>query len=159
VGWSGSFTWCPHTHGRAMMADVNVYVSDDLKARLQQAKLPVSKLARTAWERALSRAEEDADSIRIETVDRDGADVDLRFEGKRLSGGGGMAGEGGVYRTDDGRAILIFADGSGYAVWTEAEITDDEDGFRDQVWAALDRDYDAFAQVLRAFGVRPVIDL
>jgi hypothetical protein len=137
-----------------MAAQVNVYVPDDLKKRLEKAELPLSQLARSAWERELAREEEAAemDEIRIDAIDEHGADVDLRFTGVEVGNG--------AYRTEDDTAVLIGEEGS-YSAWTKHEIDESEDSFADDVWRTLryNNEDEELAGILRAFGARPIIRL
>jgi hypothetical protein len=136
------------------MAQVNVYVPDDLKRRLDEWKLPLSQLAQTAWEREL-RWQEEAEAMdeqRIETLDRDGNEVVLRFVGDEVA-------QGCVYRTDEGKAILL--DEESYWVWEPADIEANEEGFGDDVYTVLRNMYtvDALAEVLEAFDLKPIVRL
>jgi hypothetical protein len=137
------------------MAQVNVYVPDDLKTRLDAAELPLSQLARSAWERELAREEEAAEmnEIKIDAVDDDGTDIDLRFTGTELRNSG-------VYRTEDGGAVLVDEKGR-YSSWTTGEIDADEETFSDGVYETL-RSWgteEQFGDVLAAFGVKPIVRL
>jgi hypothetical protein len=138
-----------------MAAQVNVYVPDNLKARLEKAELPLSQLARSAWERELAREEEAAEmgEIRIDATDKDGADIDLRITGTEVGSG--------VYRTQDGNAVLVGESGE-YWMWTGNDIDNNEEGFSNEVYETLrayGEDRAEFANVLRAFGVKPIIRL
>jgi hypothetical protein len=139
------------------MAQVNIHLSDELKAALVEAELPLGELARGAWERELRRSQEaeEMEELRIDAVTDGGGDVELRFTGEILTGG--------VYHTDDDRAVLVDEDGN-YTVWTRGNIDENEDGFLDAVWKTMrswgnDRDEEEMAEVLRDFNVKPVIRL
>lgn len=138
------------------MAEINVYVPDELKERLDEADLPrgeLSRLARNAWEQELEWIKEVAEmeELRIDVTERGGTEVELRFTGEDLGGG--------VYRTEEGKAILVFEES--WFEWTPEAIDANEDGFADDVFATLreSAEEDSLASVLLAFGLKPVIKL
>jgi hypothetical protein len=136
------------------MADVNVYVPDELKARLEKADLPLSQLARDVWEWELRRRQEveEMGELSIDAAEN-GVDVELRFTGEHLGGG--------VYRTDDGDAVLVGEED--YNVWTQTEINENEEAFVGAVWDTVriynGEDNETVGFVARKFGVKPIIRL
>ncbi len=86
-------------------------------------------------------------------MDKDGADIDLRITGAEVGSG--------IYRTQDGSAVLVGGSGE-YWMWTENDIASNEEGFSNEVYETLRSygdDREEFATVLRAFGVKPIIRL
>lgn len=143
-----------------VMAQVNVYVPDALKAELEAAAIPLSGIAQGCWRRELRRAlaAGDPGEFSLDAIDSSGADVELRFKGEDLGSG--------VYRTDDGKAVVVDTEGS-FTTWTPEKINEHTDAFADEVWTivhgwlggdGLAADIEV-AAIVRAFGARPVINL
>lgn len=138
-----------------MAAQVNVYVPDELKARLDKANLNLSSVARSAWERALGNAGKPGEVHKLEIDARqDEADIIVRFEGEEL--------ESGIFRTVNDQAVLVWEEAD-YSVWEPSDIDRLEDAFAEDVWKRLQEagrdDMETYSYVLRAFGLTPTIDL
>lgn len=137
-----------------MSAQINVYVPDEMKGRLEETSLQLSSLARTAWERELARVHdaEQAGEIRVMAPEGAQAEVELRFEGEVLV-------DGWIYRTTKGKAIILDWGRAGYGVWDADEITENIDGFISAISDALEESglQDELRFVLESFGVTPVV--
>lgn len=130
------------------MATVNVYLPDEMKARLDGSDLNLSAIARGCWERELEMAELETEEIRVDAVDEDG-DVELRFTGTLLLTAGYDGTE--MYLTDEDE-VLIVDDERRWTSTPRNEIDADDLG-------VVFRDKEDYAAACAALGLRRVIQL
>lgn len=125
-----------------MAAAVNVYLSEDLKKRLEAADLNASEIARRAWESEIALAELDTDEIRLDV-----GEEELRFTGALIA----ESDVGSLYRLDDGALLSVDWDSEKY--WTD---TDEWDS--DELWNLL-RDDGAVEVAASILGIKRVVHL
>lgn len=129
------------------MATVNVYVPEDLKEQLDSGDLNLSALARECWEAALTRADLPKEEVSVETMDRDGNEIELRFTGSLIAESDAFE----LYLTDDDR--VVFVDDEGFHTAERDEVDED------QLWRFFKKDQEAIATACSVLGIRRVVEL
>ena len=131
------------------MATVNVYVPDEMKARLEETDLNLSAVARECWESAVARAELPADEFALDVIDGNGIPVELQFTGSHLVTSPKTGAE--LYRTVDDDLVSVDEE-SRYFVAPVSEVT------QEFLWNLL-RDGEAVADVCVILEIRRVVRL
>ena len=133
-----------------VMASVNVYLPEDLKARFEGADLNLSAIARDCWERELTLAEAPAgEMIRVDAWDGD-EEIKLKFQGSLLARSDE---DGDLYLSEED--VLVFVPPGEERFWTEPRR--DVDG--DHLLNWFPHDSDAYAEATAALGLKRVVQL
>jgi hypothetical protein len=131
------------------LATVNVYVPDDLKARLEKANLNLSSFAQAAWEEALMRAALPEDEHVVDAADDDGNPVELRFTGSLIAQSDKTGAE--LYLTDKDEVLWVEEEGK-WGTFPRSEADADD------LWDLL-RENDAHASACSSLGIKRVVQL
>jgi hypothetical protein len=132
------------------MPTVNVYVPDDLKARLDKANLGnLSSLAQEAWEAALERERLPKGEMSIDAVDSDGNDIELRFTGALIARSYKNGTD--LYLTDEDALVSVEEEGE-YSTFPRDEADEES------LWNLL-REDDSVAEACAALGIKRIVRL
>jgi hypothetical protein len=135
--------------------DVTVYLPDELGKKAKQAEINLSRTLRDAVTEELDRRKTMANTLQasevheLELEDQDGRSYTGRITGALIASGGRDL-EYEVFLAQDGRVILHDSDRHQYEELQDPE--EDLAGWRESSPGA-------YADAMRALGIRPVIDL
>lgn len=129
------------------MATVNVYVADDLKARLEGSGLNLSAIAQRCWKRELDLAQLETGEQRVELSPTQ----ELRFRGTQLAESSENEAE--LYLTEKNMLVWIWTDKDGTTRY-EKEPRGKLDP--DTLWDFFGGDAEAVDEVASTLGVKIV---